>query len=44
MRYSVEFILDLLAAGMTHKEIIDDYPDLEESDIEACLLFAAPHS
>ena len=27
-RYPVELILDLLAAEMTHKEIIDDYPSL----------------
>jgi len=29
------------AAGMTHAEIIDDYPDLTEEDIRACLAFAA---
>ncbi len=40
MRYPVEFILDLLSAGMTHEEILSDYPDLEEEDIRACLLFA----
>lgn len=41
MRYPVEIILDLLSAGMTHAEILEDYPDLEEDDIRACLLFAA---
>ena len=41
MRYSVELILDLLAAGMTNQEIIEDYPDLEVEDIQACLLFAS---
>lgn len=41
MRYSVELILDLLAAGMDSEEIIDDYPDLEKEDILACLSFAA---
>lgn len=40
MRYSVEMILDLLSAGMTNDEIIEDYPDLELKDIQACLLFA----
>ncbi len=39
MRYSVEMILDLLSAGMTNTEIIEDYPDLEAEDIQACLLF-----
>jgi uncharacterized protein (DUF433 family) len=26
---------------MTHQEIIDDYPDLTEQDIRACLAYAA---
>jgi uncharacterized protein (DUF433 family) len=41
MRYPVEMILDLLASGMTHQEIIEDYPAIEEEDILACLIFAA---
>lgn len=41
MRYPVEMILDLLSAGMTNSEIMDDYPDIEETDIRACLLFAS---
>ncbi len=41
MRYSVELILDLLAAGMTTEELIEDYPALETNDIKACLLFAS---
>ncbi len=40
-RYPVELILDLLAAGMTHEEILADYPALEEDDIRACLAFAS---
>ena len=40
MRYPVEIILDLLTAGMTNNEILEDYPDLENEDIRACLLFA----
>lgn len=39
LRYPVEVILDLLSAGMTIDEILDDYPDLEKKDILACLLF-----
>ncbi|MCY7374582.1 MAG: DUF433 domain-containing protein [Pyrinomonadaceae bacterium] len=40
MRYPVETMLDLMSAGMTTKEILDDYPDLEKEDLQACLLFA----
>ncbi len=40
MRYPVELILDLLSGGMTHSEILADYPSLEEKDIQACLAFA----
>ncbi len=40
-RYPVELILDLLSAGMTYKEILEDYPELEEKDILACLAFAS---
>ena len=40
MRYPVEFVLDLLSAGMTTEELLDDYPDLESEDIKACLVFA----
>lgn len=41
MRYPVSLILDLMAAGMKSEEILEDYPDLEEEDILACLAFAA---
>lgn len=40
MRFTVAQLLELLAAGMTHEEILEDYPYLEEADIHACLLFA----
>lgn len=40
MRYPVEMILDLLSAGMTNRELLEDYPDLENLDIQACLAFA----
>ncbi|MBC3787102.1 DUF433 domain-containing protein [Spirosoma utsteinense] len=39
-RYPVELILDLLSAGMTHQEILADYPVLEDDDIRACLVYA----
>ena len=41
MRYPVTMILDLLAAGMTTEDILEDYEDLEREDIQACLVFAA---
>jgi uncharacterized protein (DUF433 family) len=41
MRYPVEMLLDLLSAGMTTEEILADYPDLEEKDIQASLFFAS---
>lgn len=41
LRYPVEMILDLLSAGMTNQEILEDYEDLEEKDLKACLLFAS---
>ena len=40
-RYPVELILDLLSAGMTKQEILEDYPALEEADIRACLAYAS---
>ncbi len=41
LRYPVELILDLLAAGMSQAEILDGYPDLETQDITAALEHAA---
>ena len=40
-RYTVDLILDLLSAGMTSQEMLDDYPALELDDIKACLSFAS---
>lgn len=39
MRWPVEVILDMLSSGMSKEEIIEDYPELESEDIEACLFF-----
>ncbi|TAE30493.1 MAG: DUF433 domain-containing protein [Cytophagales bacterium] len=41
MRFTVAQLLELLAAGMTHEEILADYAYLEEGDIKAALLYAA---
>lgn len=41
MRIAVYDVLDYLASGMSHAEILDDFPDLNEDDLRACLAFAA---
>jgi len=41
MRFPVKDLLELLASGMTHKEILEDHPALQEDDIKASLLYAA---
>jgi uncharacterized protein (DUF433 family) len=40
LRYPVENILELMAAGMTIEELLEDYPDLEREDFLACLEYA----
>lgn len=40
-RIAVNDILDWLASGMTHEEILKDYPLLKEEHILAALAFAA---
>ena len=40
LRYPVEDVLGWLAAGMSHAEILADYPDLVEDDIVAALAYA----
>ena len=39
-RLTVQFVIGLLAGGMTVAEIIQEYRGLTEDDIRACLLFA----
>jgi len=39
MRWPVGVFLDMLSSGMSKEEIIEDYPELESEDIEACLFF-----
>jgi uncharacterized protein (DUF433 family) len=41
LRITVYDVLDYLASGMSHDEILRDFPDLTEEDIRACLAFAA---
>jgi uncharacterized protein (DUF433 family) len=40
-RMTVTDVLEYLAGGMTHEELLRDFPDLTEEDIRACLAFAA---
>jgi uncharacterized protein (DUF433 family) len=41
MRIRVTDVLGMLAAGMTAREIIADFPNLDHDDIIACLSYAA---
>ena len=41
LRISVYDVLEMLAEGMSEAEIIEDFPELEPTDIRACLAFAA---
>ena len=41
MRITVGDVLGWLAAGMSHDEILSDFPELTEADIRAALAFAA---
>jgi uncharacterized protein (DUF433 family) len=40
MRIRVADILDLLASGLTQKEVLNEFPDLEEQDIVAAIKYA----
>ena len=40
-RITVYDVLSWLASGMSMEEILDDYPELTQADIFACLAFAA---
>jgi uncharacterized protein (DUF433 family) len=41
MRIRVIDVLDLLAAGLTAEQVLEELPDLEAGDIIACLRFAS---
>jgi uncharacterized protein (DUF433 family) len=41
MRITVYDILGWLAAGMSHAEILEEFPELTETDIRAALAYAA---
>jgi uncharacterized protein (DUF433 family) len=44
LRIRVKDMLDLLAAGATREEVLEDFPYLESGDIDAALEFAARQS
>lgn len=41
MRIRVSDVLDLLGAGLTAEQILDELPDLELDDLKASLVYAA---
>lgn len=41
LRITVSFILKLLASGMSHTEILEAYPEVEEEDILQAIDYAA---
>jgi uncharacterized protein (DUF433 family) len=41
MRIRVSDVLDLLANGLSPEQVIDELPDLESADVQACLRFAS---
>ena len=43
LRIPVTAVISQLAAGLSHDEMLADFPDLEEADIYAALEYAAGH-
>ena len=41
MRIRVIDVLDLLAAGLSAEQVVEELPDLEPADVTACLRFAS---
>jgi len=41
LRLPVATVLRMLAAGLAERQILDEYPDLELSDVRECLKYAA---
>ena len=41
LRITVYEILDYLASDMTEEEILEDFPDLTNADLKACIAFSA---
>jgi uncharacterized protein (DUF433 family) len=43
MRITVSHVLEMLAGGMTAEQVLQDFPYLEQADIDASLEYAARH-
>jgi len=43
-RIWVSLVLDMLAGGWSVKEILDNYPGIDEADIRACIAYGAEMS
>jgi uncharacterized protein (DUF433 family) len=41
LRITVYEVLEYLASEMTEAEILDDFPDLTQEDLKACIAYAA---
>ena len=41
LRITVYEVLSMLANGMSYAQLLDEFPDLTEQDILACLAYAA---
>lgn len=40
MRIRVSDVLSLLANGLSTQQVVDEFPELQVEDVQACLLFA----
>ncbi len=40
-RISVELVVDLLGRGYTTQQVLDQYPHITASDVQACLAYAS---
>ena len=40
----MSLILDLLASGMSHQQILENYPGLVDDDLRACIAYGAEMS
>jgi uncharacterized protein (DUF433 family) len=41
MRIRVTDVLDLLSNGLTSQQVLEELPDLETDDVQACLQYAS---
>ena len=41
MRIRISDVLDLMAEGLTIKEVLEEFPDLTDDDVRACFAYAS---